>query len=146
MQTTAFGASVLCPGPLMTGSEIFRAKETEGKWIAMHGRKALPTSCFRSSANHLFLWALILTWAPVNALILERMSVEEAAVPTQVSTHHCVGNPGAELNLLFPQSLHAGLGPTTQVLASPLGQVRGLEGAEGWGGGFMIPCWHKGGC
>lgn len=57
--------------------------------------------------------------------------MDEAAAPTQVSTHHCVGGPGAELNPLCLQSSHAGLATTTQVLASPLGQVHGLEGAEG---------------
>lgn len=57
--------------------------------------------------------------------------MDEAAVSTQVSTHHCVGGLWAELNPLFLQSLHAGLVPTTQVLASPPGQVHGLEGAEG---------------
>lgn len=131
MQTAAFGVSVWYPSPLMTGPEIFRARETEGKWVAVHGRKALPTSCFLSPASHLFLQAFVLTWVHVHTLILKRKAVDEAAVPTQVSTHHCVGGPGAELNLLFLQSLHAGLTPTTQVLASPLGQVHGLEGAEG---------------
>lgn len=51
--------------------------------------------------------------------------------PPQVSTHHRVGGSGAELNPLFLQSLHAGPAPTIQVLASPLGQVYWLEGAEG---------------
>lgn len=46
MQTAAFGVSVLCLSSLMTGPEIFRARETKGKWVAMHGRKARPTSCF----------------------------------------------------------------------------------------------------
>lgn len=97
----------------------------------MYGRKALPTSCFRSPASHLFLRACVLTWVHVHALILERMAVDEAAAPTQVSTHHRVSGSGAELNSLFLQRLHAGPAPTTQVLASPLGQVYWLEGAEG---------------
>lgn len=83
--------------------------------------------------SHLFLRTFILTGVHGHTLILERMAVDEAVVPLtpQVSTHHCVGGPGAGLSPLFFQNLHAGLAPTTQVLASPLGQVHGLEGAEG---------------
>lgn len=65
----------------MTGPEISMARETEGKWVAVHGRKALPTSCFLSPASHLFLWAFVLTWVHVHTLILKRMAVDEDLHP-----------------------------------------------------------------
>lgn len=102
----------------------------------------LPRYPALSSASRSLLLAF---YIHLHALILGRVGADEATVPFHAFTHHGVGGPGAKLSLLFLRSLHAGLAPPTQFLASPLGQVHGLEGAEGWGGGFMISCWDKGG-
>ena len=114
------------------------------------GRKCspLPPSSAPSPAlSQPFIPAgFLLNPHPAHTLILERAGANEAAVPFRIATHHSVGGPGLELNLLLLQSLHAELAPPTQVLASPPSQVHGLEGAEGWGGGLMIPCWNEGDC
>lgn len=66
------------------------------------------------SSIHPFLRAF-LTRVHVLTLILERVATNEVAVLFHVATHHSVGGPGLELNLLFLQSLYAELAPPTQV-------------------------------
>lgn len=63
----------------------------------------------------------------------------------QAPTHRGVdsGGSGAGLGLLDLQGREPGPRKQAQALAAPAGDVQGLEGAEGWRGGFAVPCEQK---
>lgn len=61
---------------------------------------------------------------------------------TQVPTHPSVDIRGSrdELGLLSRQGLESGHRKQAQALAAFVGQLHGLEGAEGLGRVFVAPC------
>lgn len=70
-----------------------------------------------------------------------RRGKQIGSCPPQALTHHSGDTqaPGARLGLGL-QGLESGPRKQTQALAAPARQAHGLEGAEGWGRGFLIPC------